>query len=1169
MKKTQQKDAVRNIKKRIVSYLSICLVVALGLGGLFTTRYMEAGLEKQASGWYDEHNFKDIDMVSSYGISEANLEKIRSVEGVTDAEGVLQADGSVTFGGEKRSAAIISLTERVSVPDVAEGRLPEGTDECMIGEDFAEVEGISVGDKVRISITGLAAVKEQLAGQISVSSDADEDEEAGAGEADELDLGLDDADDQADEDQDPLYSKEFTVTGLMHHPDYLRRKSVNTVSLPLSAFNTEVTEGLFTRCFVRITQPEAGMFDEKYFDQTEATRKTLEECAEELEVDRTEEVKDEAYRTIDEEWAKAEARLAEAQSQIDAGEAELNSQLASGRNKLNNAQKKLDKKVAQYEKKIAKAEKKIKDAEEELAKYKKLLDMLDRNLPKIEEYLAQLKELYKGDLDEAIQMVNTIQSLLDRLDQIVDRSSDTYKAIVRDIAQLIVDRQDLIRRIQSAFADPAAMEAAEKLRDVTGGDIDLTANVARIRDFKVEAMIAAAQEIVDGGGDIDVYLDYVRSYIKELQTFIDAINEAEKYIGWYKDGTLRKMLSDKEAELAAAKKEVKDGKKKLAAEKKKYQKQIDDGWAKYYSEKARYEGKLAEAIELLATNREKAEAKLAEAKAEVENIDQCEWIVLDRKGNAGFVDMNTNLSSIESMGVVFGILFTVITAIVCFSTLVIIIDEQKTLVGTSKAFGFFRREVLGKYLVFGVSAAVAGAILAMLAALGLSDFVQLRFAGSGMYPIGVAKSIVTPVPTILFSLLIIGITVAATVIACTDILRSPASLLMKGAVLRKEKKNRPAKKTASKGGTLYSRLIIRNMIQDKARVIVTIAIIAFSCMLIGLGISLKLAYDGMMNRQADVVNRYDFRMDMSRDVSDEDEAELVAVLEKYGTDFMPATYQSTLYRWNERLDGVNLICANPERFSEFYGITDVKGNDITLPEDGVLIQKRMHESYGMNEGDKLPILDDSLRVHEAEIKGTFVNYVGRTAVLSPAAYKEIFGRVNEANCYFVKLNGADMETVQAELIKASDDISFTTKDGFKVKFEAASKLYNIIVLITTGIAILISFMILTNLANIYLTRKKTELTVMRVNGFTIKEAKGYLSKESIFTTAGGLALGALVGAVLTPLIIRGIQQPDLEFVKSFHTAAWAVAVGLEAVFSLIINTIVYRKVKDLNLKDIA
>ena len=1172
MKKTQWKDAIRNIGKRLVSYLSVVLVVALGLGGLFTTRYMGAGIQKQATGYYDSHNFKDYEFVSSYGISEANLEKIKSADQVTDAEGVIQADGSVSFSGKKVNATIISLTDKVSVPDVTEGKLPEGKDECLIGEDFAEVEGIKVGDKVRISVTGLAAFKEQIAGDM------------------DMDISLDGEDSSSEEDskdekkdESPLFSKEFTVTGLMHHPDYLRRKSTNTVVLPLSAYNTDVTEGLFTRAFVRIEQPEkVNMFDDKYFDETADTTASLETLAEELAADRTQEVKDEAYRLIDERWAEAEAELAAAQGKIDAGEAELNSKLASGRAKLNAAQKELNRKVAEAEKQIAENEKKIADAEKQLAdaeaelnKYKEYVAMLDKNMPAIKEYVKFLKEHYGTQYEEAKAELETLEQMLADLDKILDRDSDAYKAAVKRLAQFIVDHKTEIEDLAAFFQDPKLMEIAVALRDETGGEIDITGKVKSLEEFNFEAMIKAAEDVYYRDEDIDTFLAYLREYVAELQSIMDDIAKAEELIRMYESGEIHKMLAEKEAalnakkqELEDAKKALEDAKKKLASEKKKNQRKIDQGWAQYYAEKAKYEQKLDEAIALLAENRELAEQKLAEAKAEVENIDPANYVALDRKSNSGYVDMKSNIDAIASMGVVFGVLFTIITAIVCLSTLVIIIDEQKTLVGTSKAFGFFKREVLAKYLVFGVSAAVVGALLACLGAYLLSGVLQTSFASSGMYPIGVARSVVTVVPTLIFSLIILAVTIAATVIACSGILKSPASMLMKGAVLKKEKKEDP-KTVSSKGGSLYSRLIMRNMKQDKARVIVTIAIIAFSCMLIGMGISMKLAYDGMMSKQSGEVNRYDIRMDMNSDVTAEDEEALVKVLEDNNTEFMPVTYTSTLYRWNDRLDGVTLICGNPERIGEFYGITDAKGQDITLPDEGILIQKRMHESYGINVGDMLPVLDTSLKAHDAEVKGTFINYVGRTIVMSPAAYEKVFGEVNQANSYFIRLNGADSSKLTEELLAASDNVSFSYNGDFKTKFQSVTKLYNLLVIIVTGIAILISFMILTNLANIYLTRKKTELTVMRVNGFTIKETKGYLSKESLYTTIGGLALGVLAGAFLTPIVIKVVQQPDLEFVKAFQVLAWATAVALEALFAIVINTFVYRKVKDLNLRDIA
>ena len=151
----------------------------------------------------------------------------------------------------------------------------------------------------------------------------------------------------------------------------------------------------------------------------------------------------------------------------------------------------------------------------------------------------------------------------------------------------------------------------------------------------------------------------------------------------------------------------------------------------------------------------------------------------------------------------------------------------------------------------------------------------------------------------------------------------------------------------------------------------------------------------------------------------------------------------------------------------------------------------------------------------------------------------------------------------------NDDISFEVAEEFAKKFETASLLYNLIVMITTGIAILMSFMILSNLANIFLNRKKTELTVMRINGFSIKQTKGYLTRETVVTTAAGVVLGVIAGAIGTPFIIRTMEQPDLQFIRTFHAGAWAAAVALEVLFAVVIYSAVFRKVKDLNFRDVA
>ena len=1029
MKKTQIKDALRNIRKRLVSFMSLCLVVGLGIGALLTTKFMQAGSEQNFIDYYTEHNFKNYELISSLGVSEASLEKIRAVEGVTAVEGVIQADGSIAFGDQKRNAIVLSMTREVSVPKLKDGNIPTLKSECMIGDDVAEVEGIKIGDKIKISVMGLDA------------------------------LG----------DDPMLHSKEFTVTGLMGHPDYIRRKADYIVVLPLEAFNKEATGGLYTRAFVRTEDPEGvSMFSDEYFEQTAGITKALEDLAIELGTDRTKEIKDEANAKINREWKKVEDELTSADNEIAAGESELETRLAEGRAELESSQKKLDATVAEK-----RAE--IDEGKSELKKAKDAKKKIDDDLPKIK----------KMDEKERIEYAPVLLKDLSEIVEI-DKDSKEYKEIVKEY------------------------EEEKKKAGDTG----------------------------------------------------TATNDTDLYILLYEknEDKIDKEIAQKDQEIATAE-------DTLSREQSGYQAQIDAGWETYYSEKAKYEAELAEAKTQLDEKRKEAEDKFKEARAELDKIEDCRWIVLDRRANGGYVDANSNIRAVGSSGNVFGALFIIVTAIVCLSTLIIIIDEQKKLVGTVKAFGFFKREILGKYMVFGAAASVVGAILAVIGAYLISTMILVAQGKSGMYHTDAPHSVVTPGISIVSMLLIWSVTMIATVAACIGILRSPASMLMKGTIL---KKNQKKKKEASGAGSLYSRLIMRNMMEDKARVMVTIGIIAACCILMGLSISMKLSFNGMIDKQIGDINRYDFIVTMNDAVTDEQSAKIASTLESNKTAYLPATSEGMLYNWDGKIDILQMICADSERLGDFYAVVDPKTKEpVELPADGVIIQKRMNESYDMNIGDKLPLLDGSLKENEAEIKGVFLNYVGRAVVASPEAYKKIFGKDHEVNAYYVKLEGADEEKVKSDLLAVTDEIVFSDKDEFRKKFETVTGLYNIIVLLMAGIAVVISFMILTNLSNIFLNRRKTELSVMRVNGFSVKQAKGYLTRETVFTTAAGLALGLGLGALITPPVIAILQQPDLEFVKSFHPVAWIAALSLELLFAVIINSMVFRKVKKLNLRDIA
>ena len=1255
MKKTQRKDARRNIRNRIVSYLSICLVIMLGLGGVFITSYMGEGINAEAARYYDDHNFKTFELISSLGVTDADVEQIRAADGVTDAEGVIRTNGSLTKGDLSCNVELISMTERISVPELVEGKLAAAKDECMVGEDFALIKGLKVGDRVKIVM-------------------------ADTGNPGDL---VDEEDEEEAEKKGALSGNTFTISGFVKHPDYFRRKSTDVVVLPWAAFNMEYLKDFqFSHVFVKTEDPEGvDIFSNKYFEQTSDTKKTLENLAVTLEADTLARTKKSLNKRIDDAWNEALEKLDEAQRTIDEREATMDSEFAKARKDLEDAQNELDDKVADSNKKIADAEKKIRDGEgaikngekkikdgekevrdgekavkngeeeikkgekevengekeikdnekkikegeEQLEEAKNYLRLADENLPKAKEYVQSLRDKYEGDLTKELEELAGARAMLDKI-KALDPGSEEYKAEVKSLAEFVSSHEEMLRKIQNFCMKDEVLDTVIKLRDLTG--VDATGILESIKTIDINGLCALAHTINEGDGDINAFIVKTEDSIKATEQQLQKVKDYESYIKAYEEkrGELYSLVEEKEKELEAGKKELAAGKKKLAAgkeelaegkeklakskeelaagkrelaagkkklaaskeelaagkkklaaskeqlksEKRKYQAQIRDGWNVYYSQKAELEQKLEQAKALFEVNREESEAQIRDAKADVDNLE-CKWLVLDRRANAGYVDAKSNIGAIKTASTIFGVLFMLISAIVCFSTLSIIIEEQKKMVGTVKAFGFHKGEILGKYMIFGVTAAIIGSLAGMLLGVGLSGAVLKAYYNSGMYQFDPPKSIVTPGVTVAASAIMIAICAAATYVACTDILRSPASILMKGGTAKKNAGYRKTAKSSSRrGGSLYSKLIIRNMLDDKVRVAISIIIIAFSTMLVGTGISMKLAFDGMSQKQVSDIYKYDVRVDLEDDTDPEDIDAIEKIMADAGAHYTPASYTTHVFRLGDRLDMLYVLAGEPENLSEFFAINDIKtGKTLELPKDGVLAQKKMKESYDMGAGSTISIFSDDLNECSADVKGVFNNYVGRLVITSPEGYRKIFGSDAPGNCFFVKLEGADLNKLESDMLEVNDDISFEVASEFVKKFETASLLYNLIVIITTGIAILMSFMILSNLANIFLNRKKTELTVMRINGFSIKQTKGYLTRETVVTTIAGVVLGVLVGAIGTPIIIKTLEQPDLQFIRPFHTLAWVAAVVLEVLFSILINSIVFRKIKDLNFRDVA
>lgn len=1136
----------------------------LGIGGFSTALLENNGIRNGALDYYEEVNFKDFELVSSAGFTEEDLKKIKDQPYVEDVEGAIVVSGQLISGEKQIKVEIDSVTERISKPYLYEGIKPTAPDECAISIDLARKLDLSIGNTVTIRITSVF-------------------------------------------DEDALYNTSFRIVGTVTHPDYLRQDSKYVVFLNENAFDKSLTDDRYSKAYLKVSiGDETDVFSDEYTAKAEEIYRKLCSLSDVLSKEQEDSIKKEFMDEFEEKKADAEKQLENARENIASAEDEIlsgNSQLQEAIDELNRKKQEAEAALDQARAQIASGESELRAAKIELdqgeADYAEKMGYYEAAQNRVKEY----RESAVKPAEEGSKILEAFRDLIEWADEQDDLNEPARSMI--ELLRKYIDASDLFREeVRVAYFNVAAAELA--MVDTTEYEEQANQEIAIARavfmhnvdglvisNLEIDKIMDQFERMIEDIGYGEHLSEELLQRIRELMhEYHDLPNDilADRIEKFGKTCAIYDCIDTAEETLADMKEDFTDARKRL-----------DDGWKEYEEGKQ----KLADAKWELEYNEINLQQQFADAQKQIDNareklisgdkqlvdykqeydekyneyetqvkdaqkqIDEIEaiWLVEDLDANMGYFDLKSNFDSVSKTGMGLGVLFLIVGAMVTASTLIIIIDDQRKQVGTTKAFGFHNGEILGKYLVFGISAAIIGSLSGVVLAKFLAKYVLKIMDRSNMYAFRMGEPTISPVYILIVVLIAVAMCVLVTIAACSGLIRTPAALLMKGEILKKiRKKKNSARKQSHK--SLYSRLILRNMINDKARVLVTIAIIAGSCLIVGLGFTMKDAFDGMVTHQVSDIYIYDIRVDLPESLSEESREKVEKYFSDNDIDYSPARYESRLYSDNGSITALTMITGDDD-LGRFIGIHDPETKkDVILPKDGVLAQHRFLEAFDYETGDALKMYDDGLHLTDVPISGSFYNYYGRYFISSFEAYEKIFGTDASINAYYVNLNGKNVSRFEEDLSEINSDIGYDTPDSFVLRTSSISQMYSIIIVMMIVIAIILSFMILMNMTNIYISKKRKEVIIMRINGFSYKDTIIYLIRETILTTILGILFGIVLGYFLAPLLISFCQSADNQFITAFNFRAWAIASGIEILFAFIVNLIAYRKIRSFNMREI-
>ena len=126
------------IRHSLGRFLSIFFIVAIGCAFFSGIRASEPDMRYSGDAYFDEKNLMDIQVMSTMGLTKDDLDAIRAVDGVLDAEGSYATDVLCTIRGNQVAVHVMALQDKMNQVQLEDGRLPEKENECVIDADYLD-----------------------------------------------------------------------------------------------------------------------------------------------------------------------------------------------------------------------------------------------------------------------------------------------------------------------------------------------------------------------------------------------------------------------------------------------------------------------------------------------------------------------------------------------------------------------------------------------------------------------------------------------------------------------------------------------------------------------------------------------------------------------------------------------------------------------------------------------------------------------------------------------------------------------------------------------------------------------------------------------------------------------------------------------------------------------
>ena len=541
-KNSYRKDILRTIKNGKKRFISILIIVTLGVVMSAGLRAACVDLRESADAFMDEQDLYDIMVQSTLGLTSDDVSVLSELSGVEEAEGGYSE--TVYLSGETHESVMIkTFTEGgLNQPYLINGTLPESANEIAVTETYLENSGLEIGDTLTIE---------------------------------EIEDDEDDEEDEDDEDDATFYYTEFVITATVQDPADINNpdsstafRDTSTTDYTFFVAECAVNSDIYTAVYLTVTDAKAlNCYSDEYKALVASVVSLIEA---EVKTDREQARTDEILKDAEDEIADAEEEMNEAFDEADEEIAEAEEELADARAELDEGWEEYYDGLAQIE-----------DAEDELEEGRAALEeeeesawaQLAQARSSLEESLAELEE-NETALTEQLEQVNAgivqLEAVISMLEAQIGSGSENDSSDPEtdssgsetgsddsetDISVMIAQYEAQLAELEAAKAE---LEAA--LAQIEAGKEQIEEAAAELEASEalmLEEFAAAREEIEEGEAEIKEAKAELADALAQLEEgeeeYADGLAEFEDSVVEYEE-----EKADAADEIADARAELED-----------------------------------------------------------------------------------------------------------------------------------------------------------------------------------------------------------------------------------------------------------------------------------------------------------------------------------------------------------------------------------------------------------------------------------------------------------------------------------------------------------------------------------------------------------------------------------------------------------------------------------